>query len=202
MWATVRLCCCTRQLTFLFGLLSLFHNNELLGRQKRHRSGTCLFQPPKATGGHPFPPLIPCSFDTSHPWGLFSRFFASSDQPSPVADTKISIRCPFRGWHAGWPNSLALYIGLRLPCPEQPTNHSTRSTQRGEAGWRFPVGPCAWLESTQLPCQYPPAHQVIQYTCALWVHVPPRVSADQHALMGFLGGYEGTEEGMKKEWDA
>lgn len=72
----------------------------------------------------------------------------------------------------------------------------------GEGEWQFPVGTGAWLESTQLPCQYPPAHQVIQYTCTLWVHVPPPLSADQHTLMGILWGYKGTEEGVEKEWEA
>lgn len=72
----------------------------------------------------------------------------------------------------------------------------------GEGEWQFPVGTSAWLESTQLPCQYPPAHQVIQCTYTLWVHVPPPVSADQHTLMGFLWGYKGTEEGVEKEWEA
>ncbi len=72
----------------------------------------------------------------------------------------------------------------------------------GEGEWQFPVGTGAWLESTQLPCQYPPAHQVIQYTYTLWVHVPPPVSADQHTLMGFLWGRKGTEEGVEKEWEA
>lgn len=99
---------------------------------------------------------------------------------------------------------ISLYIGLCSTCPEQPTNHSTRSTQEGEGRgeWQFPVGTSAWLESTQLPCQYPPAHQVIQYTYTLWVHVLPLVSVDQHTLMGFLRGYKGTEEGLEKEWEA
>lgn len=50
---------------------------------------------------------------------------------SPV-DTEISIWCPWRSWNAGWPSYISLYIGLCSPCPEQPTNHSTRSTQEGE----------------------------------------------------------------------
>lgn len=80
--------------------------------------------------------------------------------------------------------------------------YKIRIGREGEGEWQFPVGTSAWLESTQLPCQYPPVHQVIQYTYTLWVHVPSPVSADQHTLMGFLWGYKGTEEGVKKEWEA
>lgn len=67
----------------------------------------------------------------------------------------------------------------------------------GEGEWQFPVGTSAWLESTQLPCQYPPVHQVIRYTYTLRVHVPPVVPVDRDTLMSFLRGYKGTEEGVK-----
>lgn len=69
----------------------------------------------------------------------------------------------------------------------------------GEGEWQFPVGTSAWLESTQLPCQYPPVHQMIRYTHTLQVYVPQPVSADRHTLMGFLRDYKGTEEtGVEK----
>lgn len=67
----------------------------------------------------------------------------------------------------------------------------------GEGEWQFPVGPSAWLESTQLPCQYPPVHQVIRYTYTLRVDVPPVVPVGHDTLMSFLRGYKGTEEGVE-----
>lgn len=85
------------------------------------------------------------------------------------------------------------------------TNQSLYKIHTGRGGvgeWQFPMDMSAWLESTQLPCQYPPAHQVIQYTYTLWVHVPPLVSVEEHTLMGFLRGYKETEEGVGKEWEA
>lgn len=106
---------------------------NFLARQKQgvSREPVCFncFRPPGDTHSlhSTLAPSTPCGL-----WGLLFLLFAPSDHPVSPPDTKISICRPWRSCNAGWPSYNSLYIGLCSPCPEQPTNHSTRSTQERE----------------------------------------------------------------------
>lgn len=53
--------------------------------------------------GPPIPSTHHCSFNTSHVWSRPSHLLASSDHPTPLADTEIRMWHPWRSCNAGWP---------------------------------------------------------------------------------------------------